>query len=586
MRSHLAALIGAGFVAACSSSPSSTDGTGPISFSNDPCSPSGTLQLDVAHSAIIDCSGGGDVLTLAGNGASYVVAAQFATNLTANLPVSYTLQTGSIAASELSSQRVAALRAAARAGGAGAAGMEAMRPRTLQRTFEARLFSRAATDLQTGKLNLSAARARAHSAALVGPPPPLGSTRAFHVATTLTGANFTTTTAQLDYIGNNILLYVDTGAPTNGFTPTQLANYGQLFDQRLDSIDVVNFGEPSDIDQNGRVIMLLSQVVNGITPAATCQTQGYIAGFFDPEDFNGPSDANSNQGEIFYSVVPDPSGTFSCSHTVADVDLDIPGTFLHELQHLINFSQHAVVHSGAPLSSWLDEGMSIVAEELGSIYWEQKCPAPACRQSPSQLFPDSSQGFIQGFFFNSYAYALLPDTASLTLHNDSELGFPWRGGDWLLVRYIADHYPGALAQLETGPSDGVQAIIAVAGGSFPATFGNFGLALYTDSLPGLPRATAPLADRFVTRNMRQLWNRAYVTAGPSTSFPLSMPLQLVPITSSSATWSMNPGTMSFWRLDTPANESTVSIRFATPGGAAFSSALRPQLVVFRLPSGQ
>jgi len=582
-------ILGAGvLVAACTSSPTSNITT-PISFSNNPCSPPGTLQLNVAEAATIDCSGGGTVLTVAGNGASYLIVAQFATNLASNLPVEYTFQTGSIAASELSGQRVAALRAAAAAASAAHGGSEfAAGPGAMQRSFESALFARARSGLQSGALDMSFARSRAAaaSARLVGPPPPIGSYRSFRVATSLTGNSYGSTTAQLAYVGDNIMIYIDSAPPAGGFTQSQLTGYGQLFDHRLDSIDLVNFGPPSDVDQNGRVIMLLSQLVNSITPASTCASEGYVAGFFNPEDFNGPGDQNSNQGEIFYSVVPDPSGTVSCSHTVANVDADIPGTFLHELQHLINFSQHVIVEGGNTQSSWLDEGMSIVAEELGSIYWEQQCPPPSCRANAGQLFPDSSQGFIENFFVNSYAYALLPDTVSLTLHNDSQLGFEWRGGDWLLVRYLADHYPGALAALETAPSDGTAAIAAVAGQSFTSVFASFGLALYADSLPGLARTTAPFADRFVSRNLRQLWNRAYVTEGPSSDFPLPMPLQLFAVTSDTSTYIMNPGAMSFWRLDTPANEATVSIRFASPSGGAFSNALRAQYAVLRLPPGQ
>ena len=60
----------------------------------------------------------------------------------------------------------------------------------------------------------------------------------------------------------------------------------------------------------------------------------------------------------------------------------VPGTFLHELQHLISFSQHVVVHHSNPEYGWLDEGLSIVAEELGSLYYEQKCPGTACRTRP------------------------------------------------------------------------------------------------------------------------------------------------------------------------------------------------------------
>lgn len=345
---------------------------------------------------------------------------------------------------------------------------------------------------------------------------------------------------------------------------------------------------PTDIDQNGRVIVLMSQVVNGDTPASTCASQGYVAGFFNSEDFNGPVDPNSNQREIFYSIVPDPAGTFSCTHTAMELQGAVPATFLHELQHLISFSQSVVVNGGLPRASWLDEGLSIAAEEMGSLYYERQCPLPACRTNPAQLFPDSSQGFVQSSLFDSYQYALLPDTASITLESDADPGFSWRGGAWLLVRWLGDQMGGSgfYKQLERGPSDGVADIEQATGQSFPALFANFGLALYTDSLPGLPRATAPAANRFVTRNVKQLWARLYATSGPSSSVPLADPVQLFAITADTSTAVLYPGTVTYFRLDTPASAATVSIRFAAPGGAGFAAALKPQLAIFKLPPGQ
>jgi len=118
--------------------------------------------------------------------------------------------------------------------------------------------------------------------------------------------------------------------------------------------------------------------------------------------------------------VPDTAGTVSCAHGVGEVGLDVPGTFLHELQHLINYSQHVVVSGGAASSSWMDEGMSIVAEELGSVYYEKKYPCPGVQCPAPQLFPDSSQGFIQDVLYDSYEYVLLPDTATITLSTDDE----------------------------------------------------------------------------------------------------------------------------------------------------------------------
>lgn len=578
---NVVAIVFVAVLTACSSGPDTTTPPPPPpgAFANNPCAPTGTLSLAVATATRVDCTNGGTTLTLAGNGASYLIIPQFPTNLVVNQPVSYTLQTGSLAAASLTASRVAALRATWSAGASPEFATAAtVWPGQRQRDFERSLFARAATRrYQPGP---------ARGAALLLPPT-LGSTRTFKVLSNFSTNTWTQITAQLAYLGNNIYLYIDTNAPANGFSAAQLADFGLLFDQTLYGITTNAFGQPSDIDGNGHVIMVMSPLVNADTPASACASTGFVAGFFDSEDFNGSSDPNSNQGEVFYSVVPDPSATVSCAHTVANIGLTIPGTFLHELEHLISYSQHVIVnHVGAP-SSGLDEGLAIIAEELGSLYYEQKCPPPACRTNPSQLFPDSSQGFIQSFFNDSYLYAVLPDTVSLTLHNDSENGFSWRGGDWLLMRYLGDQYGANFFRaMMTGPADGLTSIASITGTPITTIFANLGIALYTDSFPGLPRATTPAVNRFQSRNLRQLWARLFATAGPSTSVPRAMPLQVLPIGTDTTVRSVSPGAMAFWRLDTPASSATVSIRFAKPGGAAFSALLLPQLAVFRLPAGQ
>jgi hypothetical protein len=140
-------------------------------------------------------------------------------------------------------------------------------------------------------------------------------------------------------------------------------------------------------------------------------------------------------------------------------------------------------------------------------------------------------------------------------------------------------------KLDQNTLTGVANIESASGQSFPSLFANFGLSLFTDSLPNLPRTTAPGADRFTTRNVRQLWNRLYVTSSGS-DVPLPMPLQLFSISTDTSTAIMDPGTGSYFRLDTPATSSTVSIQFSGPGGTALPASLKPQLAIFRLPPGQ
>lgn len=585
--------ISVGVALGCGGSTDATTAppTGP-SFKSTPCSVTGTLQLAAAQTARVDCSNGGTTVTLAGNGASYLVVAQFAVDLVQDAFVPYRIIAGTaVAASLAAPSRVPASRmAAASALGAGIALSNG--PGARQLAFTRALRARARQKVTLGVWPSASARSRVSNSirastlsnAATAAVPAVGSLRQFQVFADSNANSFKTATASLAFVGSNVLLYIDTLAPANGFASSDLQAFGKLFDQTLYPIDTAAFGQPSDIDGNGRVVMLMSPAVNALTPGSDCQS-GYVAGFFDEGDLaGGPADPGSNNGEVFYSIVPDPAGTASCAHPVSDVAATVPATFMHELQHLISFSQHVVIHNGQPEYGWVDEGLSIVAEELGSLYYEQKCPGTACRTTPSQMFPDSSQGFIQGLFFDSYLYALLPDTSSLTLNSDSDqTSVAWRGGDWLLMRWLGDQMgSGFYKKLDGSRLTGAANIEAATGQPFPSLFANFGLALYTDSLVGLPRTTAPSVDRFLTRNVRQLWNRVFVTTGGS-SFPFAYPVQVFPITADTSTAVMVPGTMSYFRLDTPSNAATVSVQFAGPGGVALPSAMRPQLAIFRLP---
>jgi hypothetical protein len=414
--------------------------------------------------------------------------------------------------------------------------------------------------------------------------PPVNSIQQFHVLSSESPVRFSRVGARLSYVGTNVLIYIDTLAPANGFTTDQLQAFGQLFDQTLYPIDTAAFGPPTDIDQNGHLIMLLSPLVNALTPANECATQGFVGGFFVGGDL-GLTDTTSNQGEIFYSLVPDPNGTVSCAHSVAELEETTGSTFLHELQHLINFGQHVLVHGGPSERGWLDEGLSIVAEELGSLYYEQKYPPPTGRTNPAQLFPDSSQGYINGLLFDSYSYLLKTDTATVTLHSDADGGLAWRGGDWALVRWLGDQKgAGIFKKLVQTNQIGTANIANAAGESFDALFGDFSLALYTDSLPGIPKSSIPVRDRFAYRNLRRMYQRLYDTSQPSTDVPRPFPILPTSLTGKlNAT--MVPGTMAFYRLNTSAGQGDVTVQFSATAGTPIPASLHPQVSIFRLPPG-
>ena len=207
-------------------------------------------------------------------------------------------------------------------------------------------------------------------------PPALGSQRSFQVLSEFDGSAFKRIAARVRYVGDHIVLYVDNDQPPGTLTDADLRTFGDLFDRTLYDLDVRAFGSESDIDGNGRVIFLLTPVVNALTSAADCSASGFITGFQFGLDLL-PAQSNSNRGEIFYALVPDVGGTRSCEHTKADVERLVPATFVHEFQHMISFGQHVLARGGASEALWLNEGLSHIAEELAGKTFRDEVSAAA-----------------------------------------------------------------------------------------------------------------------------------------------------------------------------------------------------------------
>jgi hypothetical protein len=549
------------YVTACSDSSS-----GPVTPAGT-CSGTpftlGSLEGKTVLAADLPC------LTVAPDGGTYLIVPQFATSTAAASPVDFSLKAGTATAA--SGSVVLASRHSTRPSLAPAADLGKM-----QRQFEGMLRQRerslsAAARVSGGTRGPLANRVFAD----VVPP----STRNFKVRTSLTGNGTTVDTANLKYSGTHLLIYESTKAPgpadgIHGFTNAQITAFGNTFDLDLYTIDVATFGAPSDIDGNGRVIVLLSPLINKLTPSATCATQGYIAGFFDATDLL-PSDfpAASNDAELFYALVPDPGATVSCAHSVDAVEQLTPSTFIHEFQHMISFGQHSIIRNGDEEVPWLNEGLSHIAEELGSRYYENRFPAPTGRTDPDQAFPDSAQGFISGDLYNSYHFLLetangdTTDAPSVSDWGDGGDGtLVQRGGAWLFLRWLGDQQDSLVyGRLDQTTNTDVANVQAASGTSFPTLFGEFSLALYTDSLPGVARSSIPSAYRFTSRNLRALYAKQSVRN--NSTFPVSFPIEAFPIAvSQTRTESMFPGSMSFFVLTAPSSGTNTVLTFTPPTG--------------------
>src|SRR5947207_3105959 len=182
-------------IAACHNDFVPTTPGGSSSFTLSPCSVSGTLTLSVAQTTRVDCSNGGTTVTLAGNGASYLLVAQFPVDLVPNALVPYDVSSGTaIAASRTTfGTGVASARLTAPASSTSPFGLQ--RPRAKQLAFDHMLRARARRLFKAGSSPLAASRAlgaskTAPSSSLQSTVPSVGSVRAFHVLANSLGTAF------------------------------------------------------------------------------------------------------------------------------------------------------------------------------------------------------------------------------------------------------------------------------------------------------------------------------------------------------------------------------------------------------------
>lgn len=216
------------------------------------------------------------------------------------------------------------------------------------RAFERDLFSRA-QPLQ---------HLEARGAAL--PPPNVGDMLTLRVPDADGDpCDFTEITGEVRVVGNSGVFVTDVNNPTTDeLTLAELQAASDTFDIHIFDVDTTYFGVPSDLDDNDRVLVILTIEVNKL--------QGGIAGFvFGGDLFDRAQCASSDMGEIFYGHVPDPGNVAGTgARSKAGILAQMPSLVAHEFSHVIQTSRRLIVNPGTPLTSWEAEGQAVLAEEV------------------------------------------------------------------------------------------------------------------------------------------------------------------------------------------------------------------------------
>ncbi len=316
--------------------------------------------------------------------------------------------------------------------------------------------------------------------------PSVGDTRSFWVLNDVDATNdgeltedeFDRIQATLKYVGANTLLYIDNASPEPGLTQADIDDLGALYDLHLYHVDVDFFGEPTDVDNNDKVVVLLTPTVNSLTDRGA---DGVVVGFFfgldlfPPNASGCPECAFSNGAELFYGLVPDPDGDFSDPRTRARVLELLPGVMVHETQHMINFRYKVFEVSSPSLETlWLSEGLAHMAEELAG-------------DAVDSEDPDLADDLYLANFGRAARYLAAPDSFSVTA-TDGNGSLGERGGWWLFLRWIGDQYGDFIFRdMTQARPNGVDNVEAQTGEPFFRLFADYMVAVWADDLniPGI-----------------------------------------------------------------------------------------------------
>ncbi|MBA3579927.1 MAG: Ig-like domain-containing protein [Gemmatimonadaceae bacterium] len=267
----------------------------------------------------------------------------------------------------------------------------------------------------------------------------------------------------------HLLIVSGTDNPPGGFTTADYEAFAATFESLVYPVVTQNFGVPADIDGNGKVIAFFTRAVNELTPP---NSQSVVGGFFFGRDLfpkvaSGglAACAGSNQAELFYLLVPDPTGVVNGNvRSLEQVRRLTIGVIGHEFQHLINSSRRLFINQGAtwPETVYVEEGLSHIAEELifyeasGGLTPKMNIGIETLRTSQTRLDAFNSYMISNAARFSTY---LKDPSGNSPYQKDDDLAT--RGAIWSFLRYLADRGTPGTPFVE--PACGASVTLAVGG---------------------------------------------------------------------------------------------------------------------------
>lgn len=331
-------------------------------------------------------------------------------------------------------------------------------------------------------------------------------------------------TAVVRKVGISSVWLEDVANPGGGFSDSQFQVLAFAFDETILPEISGYFGTPTDVDGNGRIVIVTSQEVNRISDAL---------GFVAPTDFFPGQCPASNGGEFYYARAPDPAGTIigpdgeGRPYSVEDALADAPVLLAHETTHTIQFGRRLFLENVNFLQTvWELEGQATLAEEVTGFRVQSLQPRENLGfDVASDLWFES--GFVDLVVYYGFRSATQRSTGApegcgwlsrdaagaCKILRDGRLEDYGRlpyGVAWSFLRWVSDHFhdrfPGGERELHRrlveNPNRGFQTLQEVVGEPVPPMLARWAASLYTDGR--LPDGVGDPLLRFPSWDLRDI----------------------------------------------------------------------------------
>ena len=164
--------------------------------------------------------------------------------------------------------------------------------------------------------------------------------------------------AVVRFVGDNTAWLDDIENPSGTFTDSEFAELDAFYAAQVKAVHDRYFGNLSDVDGNGRILILMTKEVNREDRGAS-----FFGGWvWSPDLYPRSMCRTSNHGEVFFGRVPDTDGVYGQAWTRQRTFDYYPSLLAHEIAHLVQ--ANARVFGGARLEPWELEGGATLSEEL------------------------------------------------------------------------------------------------------------------------------------------------------------------------------------------------------------------------------